>query len=424
MPKENTILYGLEGINSVNEEMVELIKENRPYISFMDFYNRVAIQKKETVNEETGKVTKKSIISNKAIEMLIKAGCFDKIEKDKTRDEVLLQFCSILAKTKNKLTTSDITFMEDNNIIPLKLQDELRIYNFSNYLKKEMPTYKHETSKNMKWVKIKEDNEEDTEYDKEFFYEFFDENMEEGKDYFIDNEGIINVLIGTKRKGSFEDILSQKLIKLTDYMKTKEALNEVNTIKINEFKKPLFEGGINRWEMQSISFYSNEHELEKANCEKYDIVNFFDVPEESQVEKYGHFTIRKGEEAGKEVTYPIWKLNLIAGTILSKNNTKHMVTILTKEGVVNVKFQEGQYAFYNKKLSKEVWNDKKNCNEKKTVEDSWFKRGNILIICGRRNSDTFLPKTYANTRWKHTVRLVTDIKDNGDLIMKQDRTRI
>ena len=51
-----------------------------------------------------------------------------------------------------------------------------------------MPTYKHETSKNMKWVKIKEDNEEDTEYDKEFFYEFFAENMEEGKDYFIDNE--------------------------------------------------------------------------------------------------------------------------------------------------------------------------------------------------------------------------------------------
>ena len=140
--------------------------------------------------------------------------------------------------------------------------------------------------------------------------------------------------------------------------------------------------------------------------------------------KYGHFTIRKGEEAGKEVTYPIWKLNLIAGTILSKNNTKHIVTILTKEGVVNIKFQEGQYAFYNKKLSKEVWNDKKNCNEKKTVEDSWFKRGNILIICGRRNSDTFLPKTYANTRWKHTVRLITDIKDNGDIVCKTERVKL
>ena len=79
---------------------------------------------------------------------------------------------------------------------------------------------------------------------------------------------------------------------------------------------------------------------------------------------------------------------------------------------------------FGSRLSKEVWNDKKNCNEKKTVEDSWFKRGNILIICGRRNSDTFLPKTYANTRWKHTVRLVTDIKDNGDIVCKTERVKL
>ena len=101
-----------------------------------------------------------------------------------------------------------------------------------------------------------------------------------------------------------------------------------------------------------------------------------------------------------------------------------MVTILTKEGVVNVKFQEGQYAFYNKKLSKEVWNDKKNCNEKKTVEDSWFKRGNILLVVGYRRGDTFVAKRYAQTRYQHTVQLITNVKEDGSLIMKQDRTRI
>lgn len=421
---ENTILYGLEGINSVNEEMVELIKNNRPYTSFMDFYNRIAIIKKENVNEETGKITKKCIVSNKAIEMLIKAGCFDDIEQDKTREEILLQFCSLLAKTKNKLTATDISFMEDNNIIPLDLHDELRIYNFSNFLRKEMPSYPHETSKNMKWIKIQEEDEEDTEYDKEFFYEFFAEDMEDGKDYFIDDKGIVNVLIGTKRKGSFEGIVQDKLVKLTDYMKTKEAINEVNTIKINEFKKPLFEGGFNRWEMQSISFYNNQHELESVNCDKYDIVNFFDLPEESEIESYGHFTVRKGEDAGKEVKYPIWKLSVIAGTVISKNNTKHIVTLLTKEGVVNVKFNEGNYSFWNKAISKDIWNEKKQCNEKKTIEKSFFQRGNLLICVGYRRGDTFVSKKYAKTRWKHAVKLITNIKDNGDIVTKNDRTRI
>ena len=422
--EENIILYGLEGINSVNEEMVELIKVNRPYNSFMDFYNRVAIQKKEIIDEETGKVTKKRIISNKAIEMLIKSGCFDKIEKDKTRDEILLQFCSILAKTKNKLTVTDITFMEDNNIIPLDLQDELRIYNFSSFVKKEMPNYPCESSKNMKWIKIQEESQEDTDYDKEFFYEFYADDMEEGKDYFIDNNGLINILIGTKRKGSFDNITANKISKLTEYMKTKEAINEVNTIKINEFKKPLFEGGINRWEMQSLSFYNKEHELENINRDKYDIINFFDLSEESEIESWGHFTIRKGEDVGKEVTYPIWKLSIIAGTVISKNNTKHIVTILTRDGVVNVKLQEGQYAFYNKKISKEFWNEKKGINEKKTIEDTWFKRGNMLIVCGYRRGTTFVAKRYAKTRYQHTIQLITNLKDNGDLILKQDRTRI
>jgi DNA polymerase-3 subunit alpha len=356
--------------------------------------------------------------------MLIKSGCFDKIEQGKTRDEILLQFCSIMAKTKNKLTSTDILFMEDNNIIPLELSNELRIYNFSNFLRKEMPSYKHETSKNMKWIKIQEDNAEDTEYDKEFFYEFFAEDMEEGRDYFVDNEGVVNVLIGTKRKGSFESIVQDKLIKLTDHMKTQEAIDEVNKIKINEFKIPLFKGGFNRWEMQSLSFYSKQHELENINCEKYDIVNFFDLAEESEIESWGHFTIRKGEEAGKEVTYPIYKLNIIAGTMLSKNNTKHIITLLTKEGVVNIKFQEGQYAFYNKKLSREVWNENKDKNEKKTIEDTWFKRGNMLLIVGFRRGSTFVAKRYAKTRYQHTVQLITDLKENGDLILKQDRTKI
>ena len=44
-------------------------------------------------------------MSNKAIEMLIKSGCFDKMEQGKTREEILLQFCSIMANTKNKLTS-------------------------------------------------------------------------------------------------------------------------------------------------------------------------------------------------------------------------------------------------------------------------------------------------------------------------------
>ena len=61
--KDNKVLYGLAGINGVNEKEANEIIANRPYTSFADFRARCNI-------------------SNKAIISLIKVGAFDSLGED------------------------------------------------------------------------------------------------------------------------------------------------------------------------------------------------------------------------------------------------------------------------------------------------------------------------------------------------------
>ena len=48
----------------------------------------------------------------------------------------------------------------------------------------------------------------------------------------------------------------------------------------------------------------------------------------------------------------------------------------------------------------------------------------MLLIVGFRRGSTFVAKRYAKTRSQHTVQLINDLKENGDLVLKQDRTKI
>ena len=101
------IRFALSSIKNVGKNAIEYIirerKENGRYLSFVDFCERVS---GETVNK-------------KCIESLIKAGCFDEIEKDITRYDLLDCFESIVEnvnETKKKNYINQLSFFDiDSN---------------------------------------------------------------------------------------------------------------------------------------------------------------------------------------------------------------------------------------------------------------------------------------------------------------------
>ena len=165
-------------------------------------------------------------------------------------------------------------------------------------------------------------------------------------------------------------------------------------------------GNISSWEMEALCFYHSPHELIDVNKEKYGIVNFFDYPEEPIVDKYW-------KRNGKEI--PIFKLYKIAGTVISKNDARHSISLLTTEGVVPVKFNREQYALYKRQLS-EVQEDGK----KKVVEKGYFVRGTKLLLTGFRRDDQFVVKRYASTPG-HSVYKITEVFENGDISIENTR---
>ena len=161
--------------------------------------------------------------------------------------------------------------------------------------------------------------------------------------------------------------------------------------------------------MSTLYYYPEEHELSHVNMDEYSITTFKDLPEEPEVVEYRMYR-------GKEV--PRFKLSRICGTVLDKAKNKNTITLLTPDsGVVMCKFPHGTFSFYDKRIS-ELDQD---TGKKTVLENSWFGRGCLLILTGIRRGDRFIPKKYADSVYKHTLTLITDIKEDGTLSMQYER---
>lgn len=157
--------------------------------------------------------------------------------------------------------------------------------------------------------------------------------------------------------------------------------------------------------METLGFYYHPHELLELNTEKYDIVNFFNLQENGEVDYYF-------KRNGRNI--PIYKLHKIIGTVIAKDNLKSVVTLLTTDGVVDVKFTKDYFAKYNRQISEMQEN-----GTKKVVEKTWFGRGELLLITGFRRGDVFQAKTYAKTP-THQIYKVISFTDN-ELELIHDR---
>lgn len=385
----NIIIFGLKGISGIGEAEAQAIINNRPYKSLDDFLTKMEIYK----NSE-----KENKFGDSAVITLIKAGSFDKLE-NKDRVEIMKDYIQKISKPLSSLRLDDIEILKELDLLTdSQKQYEYRLYKFRKFVySNEFLAEKRGKSQSTFYYRL------DQKYSEPYFFEHFETNMTEGKDYEYDENGFVLV-----KRGSFEREFDKLMSNFkSNVLQNPQNLKAVNDKRFLEKWKEKVEGNISKWEMDSLNFYYHEHELAHVDKEKYLVSDFNSLPEVPQVSEY--YTYH-----GKE--RPRFKLTRICGTVLDKDKNKHMITLLTTDGVVTVKFYKGQFGFYDKQ------NSELNDDGTKTVlEKSWFKRGNKLLITGYRREDQFVPKKYTDSAYRHTLQLITNVHEDGSLDLQSER---
>lgn len=362
-----TILYGLRGINRIGNQLIKDIIKNRPYTSMQDFLDKININKVQMVS-------------------LIKAGIFDCFFK--TREQAMTSYLNLITDKKKRITLQNLQMLIDKNLIPAEFSFEKRLFNFNKYIKK---------SKKKDYYELDE-----------IALNFFSKNYGEEK---LDSLSVKNKKSYGKIQVKTWDSLYKKDIEpIREWMKENQEkiLKQLNNELFQEEKEKYAGGTVSKWEMDSLSFYYHDHELQKLRKDIYGISNYFDLPDEPEIER--EFESKNGNKIS------VYKLSRIAGTIIDKDKNKSTITLLTCEGVVLVKVWKSQFATWDKQIS-QTENGKK-----KVIEKSWFTRGNKIIITGMKRENTFVPKKYKNTPYPLFERI--DEMDERGFITKSATERI
>ena len=360
---QNTIRYGLSGITRIGSDLVHNIVERGPYTGLQDFIEKVKVNKPQMIN-------------------LIKSGAFDEFGD---RVEVMHQYIDMISDTKKRITLQNMKMLIDFGLIPDEYDMVRRVYNFNKYLKK---------------MKIGEtyyglDNTAFSFYSSKFDI-----------DKCVPAPDVTESGLKIKQT-DWDKIYQSYMDKIRPYVRAhaSELLDAVNARLTQDMWNKYCLDSISKWEMDSISCYIHEHELAHVDNEMYGFSNFNDLPETPEVERY--YPIK-----GKLI--PIFRLYRIAGTVLDRDKSKKIVTLLTTEGVVTVKIYGGVFQQYDKQISERGVDGKKH-----VIEKSAFSRGNKIIVTGIRDGDSFIAKKYKNTPY-HRVEIISKVYEDGTI---ETRTR-
>ena len=357
--KNNQILFGMKALGYVGADVVDKIKEGRPYSSLKDFMNRCKLNKTAMIN-------------------LIKGGAFDNLESDwakqinvSPRILAMTYYLSVVSEPKKRLTLQNFKGLMKQDLIPDELDFQRKVFNFNKYLK----AHKSNT------YYVIADEPAARFYEENFLIE--DVAMVQNGYIFLDQK-------------TWDKTYKINMDAARDYLKLhqKEMLQKYNTILFKQQWDKYAQGNISAWEMEALCFYYHDHELKYIDNSKYGIKDFFSLPSIPEVDY--HF-----KRNGKQI--PIYKLCRIAGTVIGKNDVRHSVTLLTTTGVINVKFTRDYYAMFNRQLS-----EKDDLGKKHVTEKGWFTRGTKILVTGYRRDDTFVAKKYKNTGG-HQLYKITEV---------------
>ena len=364
--ENNRILYGLKALSNINAEAIEKIKSQRPYLGIKDFMNRCPLQKKAMIS-------------------LIKGGAFDEVEKVlPNRRAIMVYYLMIASEPKKRLTLQNFNGLINAELIPNDFLLQVRCYNFNKYLRA-----------NMKYKEYYRLDEQCIQFLEKFLPDVLDMATQEEDKFLI-------------KQKLWDDIYKKIMDKVRDWLKEtqNETLQKYNSVLFKEIWDKYAEGTNSAWEMDSLCFYHSPHELIDVRKDIYGIVDFDELNPESEVERFW----KRGKNK-----IPIFKLSIIAGTVISKNDNKSTISLLTTSGVVTVKFTRDQYSKFKKQISV-VQSDGK----KKVMEKGWFTRGTKLLLTGFRRDDMFVVKTYSTTK-THQVYKIININEDGTLELQSQR---
>jgi DNA polymerase-3 subunit alpha len=370
--ENNSILFGLKGMNGIGDEIVHLIIQNRPYNSFEDFLQRMFDTK---------------LIKNSHMMQLIKGGCFDSFND---RKSIMKEFVKHTFEPKKQLNMQNMKMLIENDLIPEEYKLNERFFKYKNYVSQTV--YKTITKPKDKLFLLDD-------IATPFFEQHFTEDC------------IVEVVDGSIviSEKKFKKEYDKHMECLKEWLGKEETVQQINEILLNQAYAEFENDSISKWEMDSLSYYYHEHELAAVDKEKYGLENFNDLPEQPIV---------VNEYVSRGIPRQEFKLSRIAGTVLDRDKNKHSVTVLTTDGVVTVKFYAGAFSHYNKQISKQ------NKDKKEILEPSWFTRGNKLLLTGFRRGNKFVPRKYKDSIYQHTVALIKDIDHEGNLILQTERVQI
>lgn len=387
--KNNRIIFSFKGLCGIGDDIARAIVEHQPYSSFEDFCERLVDTK---------------IIGTAKMIILIKAGCFNELDSP-DRMETMKKFLSRNVFTPtDKLTMQQFNSALEYGIFPKEMEIMIRIKNFKAYAL-------HES------FFLKNIIDEGKKVPKKGYHDRYFALDERGTEFLM--EHFNTCIVGTKEDGV---IISEKLFNkewdaliqpLKDYMALPETLQLYNQKKLDSTMESYASGSLEQWDMESLSYYPDRHELWNLNEPKYGVVDYNSLSETPQVYQYITRRIR-----GEIKHTPKFQIVRLAGTVLDSDNNKHLVTLLTNHGVVTCKYNKGQYSYYNKRISEQV------LDKKKVLEESWFKRGTKIIVCGYRRDDQFVVTKYAETVYTHTTNRIEEVYSDGTILAQTDRKKV
>ena len=359
--ENNQVLFGLKAVMGVGDELVNKIIENRPYSSVEDFIERVNPNRAAMV-------------------ALIKGGAFDEF---KERVECMKDYIWDTCDKKKRLTLQNLAMLMKYNLIPDIYKQEKRVYEFTRYLKALCKLDKENYQLDDRAIKFLTEIECDDLI-----------RQENGK-----------FILGIK---DWDKVYQFNVDSFRTYINNNKdkLLETLNNIIFNEDMAKYAKGNVSSWEMEVLCFYYHEHEMAKVNFDKYGISDFFSLSKEPKVERT--YTTRNGHKGN------IFKLSKIAGTCIAKDKLRGTVSVLTVNGVVDVKFRKEYFSLFDKQISVRGEDGVKH-----VVEKSWFNRGQMIIVQGFRSEDNFIPRKYGGQ--EHQLYKIVEVDKNNNLVIQSER---
>lgn len=395
----NRILFALKGIRGMNDETVRKVIEGRPYKDSQDFFDRIAPRKNDVISrladehfKELGIKVKKSSkeyveftkvlkeddkrLNKSQVITLIKAGAFR--EFGETPTQTMQKFVKHYIELKQSLNGQNTSRAIKLGIFDKEGRDKYKhVYNLRAELRK---------NKDKKADVLRTRSS----MYKDILKKLFPPNVicgEDGQWLLVDE---------TKFEKAYEKYKEE----IQSVLALESTVKEFNINTLMEEWESVASGSEESWEMDTIVFYSDKHEMDYVDKELYNITPLKEIPPSPVVT-----STYKWRGSIKEN----YKLFTIMGTVVDKNKDKARFTVVTPDGVVTCKTYKGAFSHYDKQVK----------TNGEIVDKSWFTRGTRLLMWGYLKDDMFILKAPKDT---HTLARVDYIdRESGRLSLSLEK---